>query len=201
MTRRPLYALTIAAALTLSLGACAATQTVADTPPTGEDEASATSGETTKKCENQAPSNLSSFEVIDLNGEMFDLSEHLGCEVVLLSFWATFCEPCKTEMPTIQKLHNSYADKGLKVLSVALDGPDTVSGVDPYYRSNGYTFQCAVDQDSSIVGAFNPKSSMPFTVLIGRDGKIAKKIEGFQLSEAAMLEAEVRELLGLHAGE
>ena len=113
----------------------------------------------------------------------------------MLSFWSTFCEPCKNEMPLLQRLHEQLADQGLAILSVALDGPDTVAGVRPYIRSHGYTFRVVVDEDTSIANAFNPRASMPFTVLIGRDGRIAKTAEGFQLSEAARIEQEVRQLL------
>lgn len=140
-------------------------------------------------------SGLQTFQALDLAGETFDLADHLGRDVVMLSFWSTFCEPCKNEMPLLQRLHEQLADQGLAILSVALDGPDTVAGVRPYIRSHGYTFRVVVDEDTSIANAFNPRASMPFTVLIGRDGRIAKTAEGFQLSEAARIEQEVRQLL------
>lgn len=137
------------------------------------------------------------FQVADVTGEMFDLQEHIGRDVVFISFWATWCEPCKTEMPLVQRLHEEYGSKGLKILSVSLDGPDTVSGVEPYIQTQGYTFQVVVDEDTSIAQAINPRTVAPFTVILGRDGQIAKTIEGFQLSESEHIVATVEELLGL----
>jgi thiol-disulfide isomerase/thioredoxin len=141
-------------------------------------------------------SNLTAFTAVDLEGKVFDLGAHLGKDVVLMSFWATWCEPCKAEMPTLEALHQKYREQGLSVLSVSIDRADTVAGVRPHIRANRYSFPVVIDEDSSIAQAYNPRSVAPFTVLIGRDAKIAKTIEGFQLSEVALLEAEVRQLLG-----
>lgn len=136
-----------------------------------------------------------SFEATDLEGEAVDLAEHLGKDVVLLSFWATYCEPCKAEMPLLQGMHERFESEGLKIISVAMDGPETVAGVQPYIRSQRYSFTVVVDEDTSIAQAYNPKATAPFTVLIDRSGNVEKTIAGFQLSEAAHLEAMVKRLL------
>jgi peroxiredoxin len=137
------------------------------------------------------------FQVVDIMGEEFDLQEHIGKDVVFISFWATWCEPCKTEMPLLQRLHEDYGEKGLKILSVSLDGPESVARVEPYIQTQGYTFQVVIDSDTSIAQAINPRAVAPFTMMIGRDGLVAKTIEGFQLSESEHIIAEVRRLLGL----
>ena len=167
----------------LMLTGCATTQVAGDST-------SAASGDATN-------AGVPMFQVADITGEMFDLKEHIGKDVVFISFWATWCEPCKTEMPLIQRLHEDFGPKGLKILSVSLDGPDTVSGVEPYIQTQGYTFQVVVDEDTSIAQAINPRTVAPFTVIIGRDGQVAKTIEGFQLSEAEHIVATVEQLLGL----
>ncbi len=142
-------------------------------------------------------SNLPLFEASDLDGDLFALADHLGKDVVVLSFWATYCEPCKSEMPVLQDLHDTYAAQGLKIVSISLDGPETVAGVKPFIRRQRYTFPVVVDDDTSIAQAYNPSGSAPFTVLIGRDGKVKKQIEGFQPAEARELEADLKQLLGL----
>lgn len=137
----------------------------------------------------------STFDIVDINGEDFSLSDHLGREVVILSFWSTWCEPCKAEMPTLQKLHDTWGDKGLRILSISLDGPETMSGVKPYIRSNAYTFQVAVDADTAVSQAYNPRSTLPFMVILNKAGQVHKKIEGFQLSEADHLLSEIKALV------
>lgn len=142
-------------------------------------------------------STLPTFTASTLEGTTFDLGDHLGKDVVMISFWATYCEPCKVEMPIVEQLHQKYAKDGLQVLSVSLDGADTNSGVRPHIKKNGFTFDVVIDEDGTIAQAYNPASVAPFTIIIGRNGKIAKQIEGFQSSQAGMLENEVRALLGL----
>ncbi len=140
-------------------------------------------------------SSLPTFTATDLRGNDFDLAQHLGKNVVLMSFWATYCEPCKTEMPVLQKMHDKYTPEGLKIVSVSLDNADSMAGVKPYIKSHGYTFTVVIDEDTTIANAYNPRLTAPFTILIDREGKIFKKIEGFQLSEAEHLEKEVKSLL------
>lgn len=142
-------------------------------------------------------STLPRFTASTLDGGTFALGDHLGKDVVMLSFWATYCEPCKAEMPVLEQLHEKYAAHGLQILSVSLDGADTVSGVRPHIKKNGYRFDVVVDDDGTIAQAYNPAGVAPFMVIIGRNGRIAKRIEGFQASEAASLEHEVQALLGL----
>ncbi|MFT7578941.1 MAG: peroxiredoxin [Myxococcota bacterium] len=140
---------------------------------------------------------VQAFEAQTIENKLFSLGDHLGKDVIMVSFWATWCEPCKAEMPTLQKLQEKYADHGFTVVSVSMDAPDTQSGVKPYIRRQGYTFPVMVDEDTAIAQALNPSGNVPFTVLINRDGNVSKQISGFQPSEAASLEREVKGLLGL----
>lgn len=151
-----------------------------------------------KDTSDQAASNsssASSFEGTDIDGEDFDLSDHLGQDVIILSFWSTWCEPCKAEMPTLQKIHDAHDGKGLKIVSISLDSADTMAGVKPYIKSNGYTFTVLIDEDTSIAQSYNPRSTLPFMVMLNRKGEIHKQIEGFQLSEADHLVEEVKALV------
>lgn len=142
-------------------------------------------------------SNLPLFTATDLAGETFRLGDHLGSDVILMSFWATWCEPCKAEMPVLQDLHRRYSKDGLAVVTVSLDGPETISNVRPYIRRNGYDFRVIIDEDTTIAQAYNPSAAAPFSLIISREGAITRRIEGFQPSEAPLIEAELRRLLGL----
>ena len=74
-------------------------------------------------------------------------------------------------------------------------GSDTMAGVKPYIKSNGYSFTVLIDEDTSIAQAYNPRSTLPFMVMLNRKGEIHKQIEGFQLSEAEHLVTEVKALV------
>jgi hypothetical protein len=70
-----------------------------------------------------------------------------------------------------------------------------MSGVKPYVRSSGYTFTVAIDEDTSVAQSYNPRSTLPFMVILNRDGSVHKKIEGFHLSEAESLVSEIKALV------
>lgn len=135
------------------------------------------------------------FRARDLDGKAFDLADHLGRDVIILSFWATYCEPCKAEMPVLERWSQTYGSQGLEVVSVSLDTADTVSGVRPYVRKQGYTFTVVVDEDDAIAQAYNPAKSAPFMLIIDRDGHVVQRVEGFRPSESAALEARIKSLL------
>lgn len=137
------------------------------------------------------------FSARDLSGKTVNLGEHLGRDVVFLSFWATYCEPCKAEMPILQRFHDAYQKDGLTIVTIALDGPDTAAEVAPYIRKQGYTFPVVLDESGDIAQALNPSSTAPYAILLGRDGRVVRRITGFQPSEAPHLEAELKGLLGL----
>lgn len=172
----------------LSLPACGSTGSSGPSGETGETGAPRTGAD-----------RFSSFSGQTLDGRRFDLGPKLGKDVVFVSFWATWCEPCKSEMPFLQSYHEKYQANGLTLVSVSIDGPDTASDVAPYIRRQGYTFPVVLDEDGAIAQRHNPAGTAPFGILIGRDGRIVKRIAGFQPSEAPELERELRHLLGLPA--
>src|SRR4051812_15120330 len=66
------------------------------------------------------------FELSSARGASFRLSEHRGRGVVLLAFWDTWCEPCKTQLPPLDRLYRAHKDKGLAVFAISMDDPSTV---------------------------------------------------------------------------
>lgn len=130
-----------------------------------------------------------------IDGESLRLADHLGSDVVVLSFWATWCKPCKTELPFLQRLHETYAARGLTVIGISLDGPETQADVKPFVRRNGYTFPIVLDRDGRIAARLNPRSTAPFALIFDRAGRRHRTMEGFQLGERDAIEAEVVSLL------
>lgn len=155
------------------------------------------SGATAGESDAAQADRFSSFSGQTLDGKRLDLRDKLGKDVIFVSFWATWCEPCKSEMPFLQSYHEKYQANGLTLVSVSIDGPDTAADVAPYIRRQGYTFPVVLDEDGAIAQRHNPAGTAPFGILIGRDGRIVKRIAGFQPSEAPELERELRHLLGI----
>jgi peroxiredoxin len=131
------------------------------------------------------------FELSTVDGRSERLSEHLGKEVVLLDFWATFCEPCLASMPHLETLYRQHKAEGFVVLGIDIDGPDSVAQVKNAVSKLGVSFPILLDQETRVVALYNPKTSAPYSVLIGRDGRILKKQEGYTTGDAAAVDRDV----------
>lgn len=134
------------------------------------------------------------FTLPDLDGREVRLSDFVG-RVVLVDFWATWCSPCVAGLPALQALHERYGSEGLTVLSVAIDGPETVASVAPYARRTGLSFPVLLDEESRVVSAFNPGRTVPFQLIVDRHGRVVKRRQGYSPGDEKLLEAELAALL------
>jgi peroxiredoxin len=144
-----------------------------------------------------AKSDLPDFALNTVDGDTVHLSDYLGKQVVVLSFWDTWCEPCKTELPHLQALYAKHKSEGLVVLAVAMDDPSTISAVAPYVRRSGYTFPVLLDAETKAANLYNRQKNAPYTVVIDRAGKIASEKPGFEPGEEKVLEEELVKLLAV----
>ncbi|MCC6903646.1 MAG: TlpA family protein disulfide reductase [Polyangiaceae bacterium] len=135
------------------------------------------------------------FELSTIDGKTVRLSDHLGKDVVLIDFWATFCDPCMASMPHLDELYKKHKDKGFVVLGVSIDGPDSVAQVKSTVAKLGVSFPILLDQETSVVALYNPKTSAPFSVLIGRDGSVIAKKEGYTTGDGAAVDRDVEAAL------
>lgn len=119
------------------------------------------------------------------------LSDHLGQKVILIDFWATFCDPCLVAMPHLNDLYEKYEDEGFIILGVSVDGPESVGRVRSEVRKLGVTFPILLDQETEALALYNPKSSAPYSVLIDMSGNILKKKEGFTPTDVPELEEAI----------
>jgi thiol-disulfide isomerase/thioredoxin len=86
------------------------------------------------------------FSVKDLEGGAFDFSKELGKSSYLLIFWSIYCEPCREEMPLVQKLQSQYKGKGVEVITVNLDGDPFLDAVKGFMKQGKYTFKVLMDE-------------------------------------------------------
>jgi thiol-disulfide isomerase/thioredoxin len=141
-------------------------------------------------------SSLSSLVLYDLKGKPIDFKDMVGKKVLVISFWATFCKPCKSEMPFLQKMYEAYGQDGFEVVAISLDTPDTESMVSPFIQRNNYTFKVALDRQSEATQLLNSKSMLPFLVIFDKEGNLVKKKDGFTIGDQSGLEKLIKELVG-----
>jgi cytochrome c biogenesis protein CcmG, thiol:disulfide interchange protein DsbE len=133
------------------------------------------------------------FEATDLaTGRRVTLADYRG-QVVLLNIWATWCEPCKVEMPSLEQLQQEMGPRGLKIVAVSIDegGPDVVR---QYARDLGLTFGILHDQSGRIKQIYQT-TGVPESFIINREGKIEKKVIGAADWVATVNKDLVRRLL------
>ncbi len=140
----------------------------------------------------------SDFTLTDLNGQQISLASLRG-KVVFLNFWATWCEPCRVEMPSMERLHKAFAGRpDFVMLAISQDakGKEVVL---PYIRKHGYDFEVLLDPDGKVAQAYDV-SGVPETFIIDRDGRIvAHHLGAFDWSRDDVREA-LRELLDAQPG-
>jgi len=129
-----------------------------------------------------------------LNGKHFDLASEKG-NVVLLNLWATWCVPCRYEIPELQKLHDRYASRGFKVIGVSID-ESGVDSVKQFAEEEKITYPIALDADGHLANVLQT-TVLPTSVIIDRNGRIVwRKIGALMPNEIASLDALVQRTLG-----
>ena len=119
--------------------------------------------------------NMPAYKAELLDGKSFDVAAEHG-NVVFLNLWATWCGPCRFEIPELQKLHTDNAAKGFKVVGVSLDDSGK-ENVQQFVTEHSMTYPVALDPDGKLANIFQT-TVIPTSVLIDRNGKIVWKKYG-----------------------
>jgi len=120
---------------------------------------------------------LPDFSLQDLSGNQFHMREHLGKGAVVISFWATWCVPCKQLLTRLEKLRLDHP--GLLVLAVSVDDSSTLAAVKPYISGKKFGFRVLLDADSKVLKMFDPDGKLPVTVVADPSGGIVYSRVGY----------------------
>jgi peroxiredoxin len=132
------------------------------------------------------------FSLKDANGKTVHLSDYKG-KVVLLDFWATWCGPCKVEIPWFMEFENQFKNQGFAVLGVSMD-EDGWAAVNPYVRDRKMNYRVLLGNDQ-VSTSYGGLDALPTTLLIDRQGDIASVHEGVSMGKEEFKNAIVQ-LLG-----
>lgn len=114
------------------------------------------------------------FTLTDVHGKEVELADLRG-KAVMLNFWGTWCEPCRTEMPAMQQMYEKYKGQGFEIVAVNI--AETEIAVDSFAKQHGLTFPIWMDQDRDIVKQYKI-GPLPSSLFINREGIITDRIEG-----------------------
>ena len=117
------------------------------------------------------------FTLKDTKGEPFHLADSKGKKPVVIVFWSIFCEPCRIEMPVIQKLADKHKADGLEVVSIVLDGEPLKSSIEGFVKQENYTVRTLIDEldAKEMFKVADPYGvgGTPTIFVIDRTGKVA----------------------------
>lgn len=136
-------------------------------------------------------SRLPDFTVKDLQGREFSSADLRG-KVVLIDFWATWCQPCKKEMPGYQKLLDRYGSRGFAVVGFKFDTMPDMEDPDQFAKRIGVRYPLAVAADD-LKQKFGGIEGLPTTLIYNRQGELREKVIGFEYTDA--IESKLKPLL------
>ncbi|MBR9976919.1 MAG: TlpA family protein disulfide reductase [Bacteroidetes bacterium] len=128
------------------------------------------------------------FELTSVDGGSITLADYEG-KVLMLNFWATWCGPCKKEIPDFIEIQDAFRDRGLEILGVSLDDPKHVAAVADFVRDHGINYD-VVYGNGDIAQAYGGVRSIPTTFLINRSGEIVSSEVGLRPKSAWISEIE-----------
>ena len=131
------------------------------------------------------------IDMPDQAGDQVKLSELKG-KVVLIDFWASWCSPCRQEMPILEELHKKYVEQGLVIIGVNID--TNAKKMNNFLRGTPASFRIVHDRKLTVAAKYEPPT-MPSSYLVARDGKIRYLHEGFRKKDAGPLEERIKALL------
>lgn len=138
--------------------------------------------------DNPAPA----FEGEDLNGGGKVSLEAWKGKVVLIDFWATWCEPCKKSFPKLEELRVKYGASGFEIVAVSED--DESSGIRQFGQTHGAKFPLVWDKDKSIADKYNPPN-MPSSFIVDKDGVVRHVHLGYRDGAEKEIEERLKSLL------
>ena len=139
------------------------------------------------------------FKLTSIDNKKYQLKDVLGKQVVLVSFWALWCKPCRKELGEIEKIYQDYKEKPVAVWSINIDTASFKSKVKSYVKSLNLEVPILLDPASQAVKLYNPRVIMPYTFIIDLNGDIAFTHTGYNDGDELILRQKIDEYL--KAGE
>ena len=134
------------------------------------------------------------FQLKDLKGKRVHIKDFKG-KVVMISFWATWCVPCKRELDDLKKLYKKHKGDGFEVLAIATDGPETYSAIRGVVKRHRWPFRILPDKEGEATSILNPRGNVPFSMYVDRQGRLAHEHEGYAQGDAKKMATKIAELL------
>ena len=138
--------------------------------------------------------NVRLIELDEISGDTFFMAENLDHDATVISFWATWCLPCKKEHPALQQMKEDLADYDLQLITISIDSPRSLAKVKSYVKSKGFEFTWLLDPNGEVSQELLVKE-VPFTMLVNSKGKVVYTHSGYRKGDEKYLKTEIHKLL------
>jgi len=139
---------------------------------------------------------ITEFSLPNLDGTMFKLGDWIPKQkVIVLTFFTTWCVPCAREHPQLQKLYDTYRDRGLLIVAISADESGNTAKVKAHVQRYRLTFPVVLDTDSALTRQYDPDQTFPLTIVVGPGGRIAEIKSGYVSGDEVALEKDILALL------
>ena len=140
----------------------------------------------------------SDFTLPDLEGDDVTLSKLFDkSDVVLISFWASWCAPCKEEMRKMNDVYLKYKEKGFDYVALNIDNQKSIAKVKSYIATQDFAFTVLMDTEKRVFEAYGGRDEMPYSLLINKNKEIVAVHVGFKTGDEAKIEEEIKTALGI----
>lgn len=142
---------------------------------------------------------LNAQEKLDLklnsiNNEELQLKTLYSNGPLIVNFWATWCQPCRAEIPHLNKLLQKYSERGLSIIGINQDSQKSVSKVKSFVSAQKIEYPIVLDTNNEIFNRLNGQV-LPYSLLINKEGKVVFKHTGYNAGDERKLEDEILKLL------
>jgi thiol-disulfide isomerase/thioredoxin len=137
---------------------------------------------------------VKNFRLNDLDNTSRSFAELKGEKITIIDFWATWCKPCNKAIPELNKIYDSYKDKGVQIIGINCDGPRSINKVAPLASALKIKYQVLTDIDSEVMKDLNI-NAFPTLIIINSQGKIVWIHEGFSSGDEKIIIKEIEKNL------
>lgn len=139
-------------------------------------------------------SGVALFRLPDVDGNEVEVVTVPGGRTVL-TFWATWCQPCQSELSKLDSVYADLRGRGLSVYAINVDDPSTVAQVGSWVAREGYRFPVLLDSDSSILARYHPRKEIPFYVVLDGDARVVEDHQGYTPGDIDALRTRLEQAL------
>ena len=141
------------------------------------------------------------FTLKDINGKNVTLSDAYGEGPIYISFWATWCKPCKEELKIMGPIYDKYKDKGFRMFAINTEGPKAMGKIKSFAKASGWNFDILIDPDGGVFRQKYKGFAMPFTVMTDKTGKVIFSVVGFKPGDETHIEEMILKQLAESSDE